>query len=279
MGHISLFERMRIISLFNQLEIGCRNKYKVVSDLANNNFGIIISAKTVKRWIDRWTKTNKLADRPRDNRAKLLISNKGMLALNKALLSNPCYTLRKLKEDLNIIASTRTISRAIHQMGWRHALTKYCQMIRPVNRLKRFIYACFSKRFQEDYDDAIFVDECTVELKIFNPTNWRKDDQPLLRAAGGKLGKPKHGFKVHLFGGISRKGLTPLIAFTGKMCSGDFQNWLSLSVKPFIRQKYPYRHRFIMDNDPKHTSYSTKRFMQLNNINHFPTPPESPVKI
>ncbi len=81
MGHISLFERMRIISLFNQLEIGCRNKYKVVSDLANNNFGIIISAKTVKRWIDRWAKTNKLADRPRDNRAKQLISNKGMLAL------------------------------------------------------------------------------------------------------------------------------------------------------------------------------------------------------
>ena len=83
MGHISLFERMRIISLFNQLEIGCRNKYKVVSDLAKNNFGIIISAKTVKRWIDRWMKTNNSVDRPRDNRAKLLISNKGMLALNK----------------------------------------------------------------------------------------------------------------------------------------------------------------------------------------------------
>ena len=85
MGHISLFERMRIISLFNQLEIGCRNKYKVVSDLAKNNFGIIISAKTVKRWIDRWMKTSKSVDRPRDNRAKLLISNKGMLALNKAI--------------------------------------------------------------------------------------------------------------------------------------------------------------------------------------------------
>jgi hypothetical protein len=33
MGHISLFERMRIISLLNQLEIGCKNKYKVVSDV------------------------------------------------------------------------------------------------------------------------------------------------------------------------------------------------------------------------------------------------------
>jgi len=31
-----------------------------------------------------------------------------------------------------------------------------------------------------------------------------------------------------------------------------------------------------MDNDPKHTSKSTSRFMLLNNINHFPTPPESP---
>ena len=27
-----------------------------------------------------------------------------------------------------------------------------------------------------------------------------------------------------------------------------------------------------MDNDPKHTSESTTHFMQINNINHFPTP-------
>ena len=52
-------------------------------------------------------------------------------------------------------------------------------------------------------------------MKIYNPTNWRKDHQPSLRAAGGKLGKPKQGFKVNLFGGISRKGLTPLIVFKG----------------------------------------------------------------
>ena len=30
------------------------------------------------------------------------------------------------------------------------------------------------------------------------------------------------------------------------------------------------------DNDPKHTSNSTKTFMQENNINWWPTPPESP---
>ena len=31
-----------------------------------------------------------------------------------------------------------------------------------------------------------------------------------------------------------------------------------------------------MDNHPKHTSHSTKRFIILNNINHFETPPQSP---
>ena len=61
MVHTSLFERMKIISLFNQLELGCRNKYKVVSELAKNNFGIIISARTVKRYVDRWNKAKKLA--------------------------------------------------------------------------------------------------------------------------------------------------------------------------------------------------------------------------
>jgi hypothetical protein len=59
--------------------------------------------------------------------------------------------------------------------------------------------------------------------------------------------KPRHSFKVHLFGGISRKGLTPLIDFKGKMCSGDYQNRLRLSVKPFIQKfkKFPFRHRFF----------------------------------
>ena len=31
------------------------------------------------------------------------------------------------------------------------------------------------------------MDEFTVELKIFNPTSWRKGDRSLLRKAGGIL--------------------------------------------------------------------------------------------
>ena len=74
--------------------------------------------------------------------------------------------------------------------------------------------------------------------RIYNPTNWRKHDQLLFRAAGGKLGKPKHGFKVHLFGGISRKGFTPLIAFRGKMCSGEYNNCMRLKCQALFNKNF-----------------------------------------
>jgi hypothetical protein len=88
-------------------------------------------------------------------------------------------------------------------------------------------------------------------LGFKNNSNYRKPEIGLLRLADGKLRKPKHNFKVHLFGGISSQGLTPLIIFTGI-------------------------YRFFMDKGPKHTSHSSRRFIILNNINHFETPTQSP---
>ena len=67
--------------------------------------------------------------------------------------------------------------------------------------------------------------------------NWRKSTNKFLRAHNEKFGKPKHQtVKVHLFGGISRKGLLPLVIFKGIMYSRDFQNFLSYSVMPFIKK-------------------------------------------
>ena len=193
------------------------------------------------------------------------------------MLKNSFLTVKKLKVQLVLTASVRTICRYLNILGWRKVNTKYCQIVSPVNRVKRFIFCCMAKLQNERFDDVIDIDECTVELRQCTYKTWNKPSANLLRAHGGKVGKPKHNLKVHLFGGISRKGLTPLVIFTGIMYSKDFQKFLSQSIIPFIAQRFPYRHRFFMDNDPKHTSHSTRRFMILNNINHCPTPPQSPV--
>ena len=95
-----------------------------------------------------------------------------------------------------------------------------------------------------------------------------------MRAAGNKVGKPKHNIKVHLFGGISRQGFPPLRIYTGKMNSIDVQDCFKDCVIPFGSEKFPFGYRPQTDNDPKHTSHSTKYFISLNNMNHFETPPQ-----
>ena len=39
--------------------------------------------------------------------------------------------------------------------------------------------------------------------------------------------------------------------FTGIMHEWDYQSFLQRSIIPFIDDKFPYGHRFFMDNDPK----------------------------
>ena len=75
-------------------------------------------------------------------------------------------TRQKLKNDLNLLASTYTIGKAIRRLGWRKVTTKYCQLVEPRNRVKRFIYCCFCKIFKEDFQDTIDADETTVELRL-----------------------------------------------------------------------------------------------------------------
>jgi len=82
------------------------------------------------------------------------------------LLKDPCLTARKIKAKLFLAASPRTIRRCIRKLGWKKIQTRYCQIVSPINRIKRFVYASMAKINNENFSDVIDVDECTKYCQI-----------------------------------------------------------------------------------------------------------------
>ena len=118
----------------------------------------------------------------------------------------------------------------------------------------------------------IFTDESKIEVGNVSNRCYRKKGELVPRIA-----KAKHPYSTMVWGGISKRGATPLLIFNGIMDSQFYQqSILKNAFLPFVKVAYPTHHRLWQDNDPKHTSKSTKQFMEENGINWFPTPAESP---
>ena len=90
-------------------------------------------------------------------------------------------------------------------------------------------------------------------------------------------GRPKQPYKVHIWGGISKRGATNIQIFTGNMDAQFYTDRiLKETLLPFVRERFPDGHHFQQDNDPKHTSNMAKEFMTKEGINWWKTPLENP---
>ena len=157
---------------------------------------------------------------------------------------------QQLWRDFGIRPSISIIKSARWKLGWRKTGPKYCQCVREPNRVARLAFAERCLEAEETFDDVVFTDKSSIWLERHNKVCFRKKGMP------AKL-KPtvKHPYKVHVWGGISKRGATSILIFTGIMKKEFYvEAILRDTLLPFVRERFPDGYRFQQDNDPKHKS-------------------------
>ena len=178
----------------------------------------------------------------------------------------------RIMEQFGIRMSDSRINTVRRDCGWIQKGTRYCQLIRHANKEKRVEWCTRMLQTEEKFDDVVFTDESRIEINFVGRRCYRKMGQPVPR-----IPKAKHPFSFLVWGGISRRGCTPLVIFNGIMVSDFYQEKILQSAfLPFVQAVYPESHRLFQDNDPKHTSRSTKAFMEEHGVNWWRSPAESP---
>jgi transposase len=171
--------------------------------------------------------------------------------------------------DAGVSVSLSTALKGRHSLGWTSRGTAYCQLVRAVNREKRLRWA--QEHLGADFHDVIWTDETSVQMETHRRFCCRKSGQkPRYKP------RPKHPVKVHVWAGISWNGATDACIFEGIMDADLYCQILDQYLVPFIHSVYPQSHRFMQDNDPKHTSRRAQMFFTEKSINWWRTPPESP---
>ena len=79
------------------------------------------------------------------------------------------YTILKHK---GIDISLATILRARQSLGWTFRGSAYCQLIREVNKRKRWLWAHVHK--YDNFNNVIWTDECSVQMETHRRHSCRK---------------------------------------------------------------------------------------------------------
>ena len=139
---------------------------------------------------------------------------------------------KTIRNRFNILLSPTTINSIRRRLGWIKTGVKYCQLINKANIPVRFSWALQFLLTDERFLFDIEFDETSVVLDQRTRTICyrRKGYSTTLQPV------PKHSLKVHLLGGISRFGKTPLIIFKRNLDSALLISIFSTAIVPWINE-------------------------------------------
>ena len=249
MGRMDISVRTRAISLRN---LGYTTK-DIQERFAEE--GITVSRKSLRLLIKKFQSTGSVANkRPSTPSVLKKLEERHLVFIDKCMAEDDELTSRQLhsmflKEFPETPVSISTVKRARQDLGWVRKKTRYCALISDKNKEKRLEWCQLQLKNGEEFNDVLFTDECTVQLESHRKVTYHKEGEKSRYKA-----RPKHPAKINIWGGISKRGTTSIVLFSGTLTATRYREVLDAALFPFIDRVYSDSFRLMQDNDPKHTS-------------------------
>ena len=175
-----------VLSIYEKQRIHYYNRKgllpsQIVSALKVND--IHTTRQTVARFLRRFQQTQTIAQKEGSGRPSK-ITPEVRYIVDQAMKNDDETTatqLHKLLTAQGISITFSTIIRCRSMLGWTFRGSKYCQLIRRQNKIKRFIRACanFIEAIHNGFSDVIWTDETTVQLESHRRHSFRKKGNQL----------------------------------------------------------------------------------------------------
>ena len=121
------------------------------------------------------------------------------------------------------------LKRARRSLGWVATQPKYNQLVHEANKEKRVVWCQEQISKGDKFLNVIWTDECSVQLDNHGRLCFRrKQEKRKLKP------RPKHPLKLHIWAGISSRGATPIVIFSGILTATWYCEILQEGFLPFI---------------------------------------------
>ena len=141
--------------------------------------GIAASREGIHKFLSRFGHTGCVLRRPGSGRPSKVSEEIKVIVEEKMEEDDEttAHQLYELLKSKGYDISLRTVLRCRTNLGWTFRGSAYCQLIRDVNKEKRLE---FVRKYREDeFENVIYTDECTVQLESHRRFCCRKKGQPV----------------------------------------------------------------------------------------------------